>query len=387
MIDARDLPYALIGAVDAIRHVKVPHGTAGRNIGDNARILFPKFAVKDYKTLSLESLPVLDYSRLSAGPEEASAFRDDLRNAMHDVGFLYLAGHGVPAELTDATLAISRRFFELPEEQKLAVENIHSPHFRGYTRMGAEITDRAVDWREQIDIGVEREAVKAGPGVPDYRLLEGPNLWPAGLPEMRDVVSEWTRRLSTISLDLLRALAVSLGAPEDSFDAAFGNRAFPMLKIVRYPGESGQEPKQGVGSHRDGGVLTLLLVEPGKGGLQVEYQGQWIDAPQVPGTFVVNIGEMLELATNGYLKATLHRVISPEHGTDRISLPFFYNPALDATMPQLAMKPEFRSRARGLSVDPTNSPILETYGDNALRYRLRAHPNVAAIQHPDLVTV
>ena len=334
--------------------------------------------------MPLETLPVLDYSRLSAGPEEASRFRDELRDAMHDVGFLYLSGHGIPQELVDAMLETSRRFFDLPEEQKLAVENIHSPQFRGYTRMGAELTDRAVDWREQIDIGVERNTVAQAPGVADYWRLEGPNLWPEGLPEMREIVTEWTERLSAISLELLRALALSLGAPEDTFDAAFAARAFPLLKIVRYPGESDPEPKQGVGSHRDGGVLTLLLVEPGKGGLQVEYQGQWIDAPQVRGTFVVNIGEMLELATNGYLKATLHRVISPLRGTDRISLPFFYNPALDATMPQLAMNPEFQAKARGLSVDPTDSPILETYGDNALRYRLRAHPNVAALHHADL---
>ncbi|MHA7275784.1 isopenicillin N synthase family dioxygenase [Arthrobacter sp. Hz1] len=336
--------------------------------------------------MSLESLPVLDYSRLSAGQEDASQFRDDLRNAMHDVGFLYLAGHGIPQDLVDAMLTTSRRFFELPEEEKLQLENVHSPQFRGYTRMGGELTDRAVDWREQIDIGVERDAVKPGAGVADYWRLEGPNLWPAELPGMREVVAEWTQHLSTISLDLLRALAVSLGAPEDSFDEAFGSRAFPMLKIVRYPGESGSEPKQGVGSHRDGGVLTLLLVEPGKGGLQVDYQGKWIDVPDVPGTFVVNIGEMLELATNGYLKATLHRVISPGARTDRISLPFFYNPALDATMPALQMSAEFHAEAQGLSVDPTNSPILETYGDNALRYRLRAHPNVAALHHADLIS-
>ncbi|MHA7155593.1 isopenicillin N synthase family dioxygenase [Arthrobacter sp. TMN-50] len=336
--------------------------------------------------MSLDSLPVLDFSRLAAGPEVASQFREDLRDVMHDVGFLYLAGHGIPQDLIDAMVDISRRFFELPEQQKLELENVHSPQFRGYTRMGAELTDRAVDWREQIDIGVEREAVERGAGVADYWRLEGPNLWPAELPEMQRVVGEWTQHLSAISLELLRALAVSLGAPQDSFDEVFGSRAFPMLKIVRYPGGTGDEPTQGVGSHRDGGVLTLLLVEPGKGGLQVEYQGKWIDVPDVPGTFVVNIGEMLELATNGYLKATLHRVISPTAGTDRISLPFFYNPALDATMPALRMSPQFHAEARGLSVDPTNSPILETYGDNALRYRLRAHPNVAEHHHSDLIT-
>ncbi|MFJ3957543.1 isopenicillin N synthase family dioxygenase [Arthrobacter sp. NPDC090010] len=335
--------------------------------------------------MALETLPVLDFSRLSAGPEEAAGFRADLRDAMHEVGFLYLSGHGVPQELTDAILEVSRRFFELPEEQKLALENTHSPQFRGYTRMGGELTAGEVDWREQIDVGAERESVPRGTGVADYWRLEGPNLWPEALPEMREVVTEWMERLSEISMELLRALAVSLGAPENAFDAAFGDKAFPVLKIVRYPGESDPDPKQGVGQHRDGGVITLLLVEPGKGGLQVEHDGAWIDAPQVPGAFVVNIGEMLELATNGYLKATLHRVISPLRGTDRISVPFFYNPALDATMPQLAVSPEFQEKARGLSVDPNNSPILETYGDNALRYRLRAHPNVVAAQHPDLL--
>ena len=131
-------------------------------------------------------------------------------------------------------------------------------------------------------------------------------------------------------------------------------------------------------------MLTLLLVEPGKGGLQVEHDGDWIDAPSVPGAFVVNIGEMLELATHGYLKATLHRVISPRIGDDRISIPFFFNPALDATMPR-STAAELEAETRGLSVDPTNSPILETYGDNALRYRLRAHPNVVEAHHSDLL--
>ena len=272
--------------------------------------------------MTLDTLPVIDFSRLTAGPEEAGRFRDELREAMHEVGFLYLAGHGIPQELTDAILDVSRRFFELPEEEKLAIENVHSPQFRGYTRVGGELTDGGIDWREQIDIGVERDAVEPGQGVAEYWRLEGPNLWPDALPEMREIVSEWTERLSTISLALLRALAVSLGAPEDTFDAAFAARAFPVLKIVRYPGESNPEPKQGVGSHRDGGVLTLLLVEPGKGGLQVEYQGKWIDAPQVPGNLR---GQYRRNARTGHQRlpqsdpAPRH-FTAPRHGPDFPSL-------------------------------------------------------------------
>jgi len=334
---------------------------------------------------ALESLPILDLSRLDAGPDEAAAFRADLRQVMHDVGFFYLTGHGVPQPLIDEVLTISRRFFDLTEEEKLSIENVKSPQFRGYTRVGKELTHGDIDWREQIDIGVDRDTVAPGDGVADYWRLEGPNLWPAALPEMQEIVGRWNDALNTAALRILRALALSLGAPETVFDEAFAERPSAFIKIVRYPGESNPEPKQGVGAHRDGGVLTLLLVEPEKGGLQVEYNGEWIDAPSVPGSFVVNIGEMLELATSGYLKATLHRVISPLIGTDRISIPFFFNPALDATMPKLELAPELAAQARGLSVDPTNSPILETYGDNALRYRLRAHPNVAEVHHQDLL--
>ena len=334
----------------------------------------------------LSSLPILDLSRLDAGAEEAAQFRSDLREVTHDVGFFYLVGHGIDAGLIGEILAESRRFFELPVEEKLEIENVHSAQFRGYTRVGGELTHGDVDWREQIDIGVERAAVEPGPGVPDYWRLEGPNLWPAAQPELQDVVTRWNEQLSNVALRLMRAWAVSLGSPEDVFDEALARKPFSLIKIVRYPGEAGSVPKQGVGAHRDGGVLTLLMVEPGKGGLQVEHDGDWIEAPSVPGAFVVNIGEMLELATGGYLKATLHRVISSPSDSDRISIPFFYNPALDAVMPRLQLSPELAAKARGLSVDPTNSPILETYGDNALRYRLRAHPNVAAVHHADLIS-
>ena len=80
--------------------------------------------------------------------------------------------------------------------------------------------------------------------------------------------------------------------------------------------------------------MTLLLVEPGKGGLQVQFGDRWIDAPPLDDAFVVNIGEAMEFATDGYLKATMHRVRSPPPGTERLSVPFFFNPALASTMPK-----------------------------------------------------
>ena len=209
-------------------------------------------------------LPVLDLSLLDQGDEAACRFREELRTATHEVGFFYLTNTGVPAELFTRLHAAARAFFELPEEDKLAIENIHSPYFRGYTRTGAELTQGKVDWREQIDIGPEREPVEGGPA---YNRLVGPNLWPAAQPELRAVVEEWHEQLSAVSRTLLRNWALSLGADEHHFDASFEDPA-SFIKIVRYPGTDAPEPQQGVGAHKDGGVLTLLWVEPGKGGLR-----------------------------------------------------------------------------------------------------------------------
>ncbi|MBN7792862.1 isopenicillin N synthase family dioxygenase [Microbacterium esteraromaticum] len=326
------------------------------------------------------TLPVLDLSQLDRGPDAAARFRDDLRAATRDVGFFYLTGTGVSAGLEQRLHRAARAFFALPETEKLTIENVKSPHFRGYTRVGGERTGGRVDWREQIDIGPEREAVTGGPG---YQRLIGPNLWPSAQPELREVVSEWHAALSDVSRRLLRAWAQSLGADAGYFDDHFGEPS-TLIKIIRYPGTDEPEPQQGVGAHKDSGVLTLLWVEPGAGGLQVEQDGAWVDAPPVPGAFVVNIGELLEYATGGYLRATNHRVLSPRAPHDRISIPFFFNPALDRTLPLIDLPAELAQHARGVTEDPSN-PIHSLYGENALKSRLRAHPDVAAIHHTDLV--
>jgi len=332
--------------------------------------------------MSALNLPILDLSLLDQGPEAASRFRDDLRAATHDVGFFYLTGTGVTPELEERLLQAAHDFFALPEAEKLAIENVTSPHFRGYTRVGGERTQGRVDWREQIDIGPERDPIH-DPEGPGYNRLVGPNLWPAAQPELKDIVTEWHDHLTGVARKLLRAWALALGAEEQYFDRHFGDPQ-TLIKIVRYPGKDDPTPQQGVGAHKDSGVLTLLWVEPGKGGLQVERDGEWVDAPPVPGAFVVNIGELLEYATQGYLTATNHRVISPTFPDERISVPFFFNPALDARLPIIELPEELASEVRGVTDDPTN-PIHATYGENALKSRLRAHPDVAERWHADLL--
>ncbi|KLO40337.1 oxidoreductase [Mycobacterium nebraskense] len=318
---------------------------------------------------SVTALPVVD---LRAG---AAQLRRGLREAAHEVGFCYLTGHGVSDGLARRVLEAARRLFELPQADKDAIAMVRSPHFRGYTRMGGELTRGQVDWREQIDIGPERAPV-GGSGKPDYLWLQGPNQWPAALPELPGIIAEWDAALSAVARTLLRHWAAALGSPSDAFGPAFAETPATLIKIVRYPRTAASS--QGVGPHKDSGVLTLLLAEPGSRGLQVRRPGtqEWIDVPPTDGSFVVNIGELLEVATGGYLRATEHRVNLDGQPADRISVPYFFNPRLDAQIPLLTLPPELQASA-GRVTDPSD-PIFSVYGRNAWKSRLRAHPDVAS---------
>ena len=323
------------------------------------------------------ALPVVDLR------DEPAALRTRLRSVAHEVGFFHLTGHGVDDDLTGRVLTEARRLFALPQADKDAVAMVNSPHFRGYTRLGGELTGGVVDWREQIDIGPQRTPLSE-PAEP-YLRLQGPNQWPAALPDLPDVIAQWDAALAEVGRKLLRHFAVSLGSPENVFDDAFADTPATLIKIVRYPAQ-GDSP-QGVGAHRDAGVLTLLLAEPGSRGLEVRGaagaseatgvdRGDWIDVDPLPGAFIVNIGEMLEIASGGYLRATEHRV--KLSARERISVPYFFNPRLDAQIPVLTLPAELAAQARGVTADSSNDRIYSTYGRNAWKSRLRAHPDVAA---------
>lgn len=319
---------------------------------------------------SVTALPVVD---LNADSEE---LRSGLRRAAHEVGFFYLVGHGVPAVLAARVLDAARRLFALPQEDKDAIAMVRSPHFRGYTRLGGELTRGEVDWREQLDIGPERPSI-GGPGRPDYLWLQGPNQWPAAMPDLPGIVAEWDAALSRVSRTLLRHWAAALGSAPDVFDAPFADRPATLIKIIRYPARAASA--QGVGAHKDSGALTLLLAEPKSRGLQVRRSpgwDRWVDVPPVDGAFVVNIGELLEIVTGGYLRATEHRVDLTGGSAERISVPYFFNPALDAALPVLSLPAELAERARP-APDPSD-PIYSVYGRNAWKSRVRAHPDVAA---------
>lgn len=333
--------------------------------------------------MTTRSLPVLNLERYEQGPQAREAFLADLRAAARDVGFFYVTGHGIDRTFLKRVMDVTRRFFALPDEQKRAIDMVNSPHFRGYNRVAAEITRGRPDWREQIDIGAERAAVALGPDTPPWERLRGPNQWPADLPELKPVILHWQREATALLVRLLRYFALALGQPEDAFESLYRDEPHLLVKLIRYPGRETTDDDQGVGAHKDSDLLSLLLQDD-VGGLQVQDADGWVDARPIPGAFVVNIGELLELASDGYLRATVHRVVTPPAGRERLSVAFFLSARLDAVVPLLELPPELARDARGPESDPDN-PLLREVGKNALKGRLRSHPDVALRHHPDLV--
>ena len=329
------------------------------------------------------SVPQLDLRGFDGGESQRAQFLAELRIAAHDIGFFYLIGHGVEAPLLRDVLDSAKHFFALPDADKLAIEMIHSPHFRGYNRVASEHTRGMPDWREQIDIGPERPALPRAAGSPPWARLRGPNQWPAALPQLRAVVTRWQIASMQVLTRILRAFALALGQPAEALEPLYGDDPHYLIKLIRYPGRDATAADQGVGAHKDAGLITLLLQDD-RGGLQVETPRGWIDVPPRPGTFVINIGELLELASDGFLRATMHRVVTPPVRVERLSAAFFLGARLDAVVPLLQLPPALAAHARGPERDPRN-PLFREVGMNYMKGRLRSHPDVARRYHADLL--
>lgn len=342
-------------------------------------------------------IPVISLARWhdSASRE---AFAHDLVEVCHEIGFFTLADHGIDQEFIDRYFAMLESFFALPAETKALIDKRRSRHFRGWEAVGAELTDNRVDYREQLDLSTENPAYDAE-ALPPYLRLDGPNQWLDDdvLPGFQALVTDYFTRMRALAEELMRALAVGLGLPEATFLEVFGERPLAFAKLISYPPTPPGEA--GVNGHHDAGFLTLLL-QHGVGGLQVlNPRGDWVDVPPTRGSFVVNIGEMLQAMTGNYLVATTHRVIADRH---RYSAAYFHGPDLRTELLPLTLDARFvdavqaspRHREAGFMAkrdellageSGTSSASAPVFGQQMWNYYLRSYPQVVALHYPDLV--
>jgi isopenicillin N synthase-like dioxygenase len=283
------------------------------------------------------TIPVVDLRRWHDSAAERAALADEVRAVCHEVGFFHLVGHGVPAAFVADYFAALHRFFALPEATKARIDKANSRHFRGWERVGAELTNNRPDHREQLDLSTENPPYP--PDVePVFLRLDGPNQWlPEDvLPGFHGIVEEFFARMGAVADELMDVLSTGLGLEPGHLRAVFGERPLSFVKLISYPPTPPGEA--GVNAHHDAGFLTILL-QHGVGGLQaLNPNGEWIDVEPRDDAFVVNLGEMLQEMTGNYFVATTHRVITNEA---RFSSGYFHGPDLRTRLDPLPLGPEF----------------------------------------------
>ena len=265
------------------------------------------------------SIPVIDIGPLRDGSDPHSA-ATELHQASRDVGFIYIRNHGIADGLIEKTRATALDFFRLPDEdkQRIAVSSAH----RGFLgRGGAKMQDGLkADLKESFIWGYENEVGE----TPDDHPLRGQNRWPEFMPDMRGQAMAYFAAAHDVAHHLMRGFALGLNLAED---ALLKSNARPLSRasFVYYPPQENDSDQYGVGPHTDFGVLTVLC-QDAVGGLQVQgLDGEWIEATPIPGTLIVNVGDLLSRWTNGAYRSTPHRVIN-RSGRERLSLVLAYDP-------------------------------------------------------------
>lgn len=282
--------------------------------------------------VALKELPLIDISPFTREStlDERRAVALKLREACINIGFFYITGHGIPQAEMESVLAWGHKFFELPESEKMKMHQSLTPGKQGYVSVGGVNPDYAKTLDPDIKerFSMSREML---PGEPEGgRFNAGESVWPAPgvLPGFEDVMRAHMVKRCDLARRLVRVLALSLELPENYFDDMY--RYMGGTLMFNYYPPNGSVPMKDTqwnfSPHTDYGVLTLLL-QDAVGGLQARNADEeWIDVPPVPGAFVVNIGDTLQMWTNDLYVSTLHRVTNPDPSRARLSQPLFTYP-------------------------------------------------------------
>lgn len=368
-----------------------------------------------------ELIPVLDLSWVD-DPLKKPELLDRLRSALFEVGFLYIVNHGVKEKTINRLVNLLPPLFALPLNEKVALSKQSSPHFLGYSGFAEETTLGKRDLREQFDFATELPVVYRGASSTNggngdhtirdfsklYWWLRGPNQWPPekSLPGFRDAFLDYHDAVQGLSYRFVHLIEEAFAIPIGTFDHFFEGKAqvngdtsaslhqassfLPpqhRVKLLKYPpAAQSNDGGQGVGAHKDSsGWLTFLLQVGDEPGLEVmSSDGTWIPAKPVQNSFVVNFGNAFDAATEGAVKATIHRVIAPGPDSNvRYSIPFFQGLPLDLTVSQIRDQiPEHVRRLRKQSGRPHDGissfldPKWDSLGESQLRKWIRSHQDV-----------
>jgi isopenicillin N synthase-like dioxygenase len=272
-------------------------------------------------------IPIVNIAGALAGDPQAKAEAIDLiREACLVHGFFYITGHGVSREFIDGAFGASAKFYAIPDEQK--TDCTVNASFRGHTPLKYEVGIGGVKQAAGAEIyTIGYDLAEDDPAVLAGEFMCAPNVWPQAMPEFRDTALNYYQTLGDLGKKVLRLVAQSLGVREDFFDDKYDKHT-SQLVFLHYPPIPEDAPNDTVSGqeHTDWGVITLLAQDD-CGGLRLHDRStnEWVDAPPVEDSFVVNLADLMARWTNNRYVSTPHQVVNRSR-RDRYSIGYFYNP-------------------------------------------------------------
>ncbi|KZT69604.1 Clavaminate synthase-like protein [Daedalea quercina L-15889] len=320
-------------------------------------------------TEAFSHIPVIDLSDVSSMDLAVrKGLADAIRDACMNVGFFYVANHGIPETTITGVLAATKEYFSLPLEQKMELENKNTPNFKGYNPVKSSRNDPLSDgdMHEGFEFGWEELEANGYQGAEKDGAMAGANVWPREPAGFRDAALAYYHAAVGLGKRLFPLFAAALDLPETYFDDKTKNSA-ALMRVLHYPPQTGPVDDRlvGIGAHTDWECFTILWQEPGIQALQVlNKQEQWVDAPPLPGTLVINLGDQFARWTNDVFKSTVHRAIN-RSGIRRYSIPLFFGTDYDVKLEPI---PSCVSSNRPLKYevvtagDYVKSKLQATYG-------------------------
>ena len=324
----------------------------------------------------MNGVRVIDISPLVNG-RDPQRVADDIGLACRECGFFYIVGHDVDTGLQERLEASSREFFAQPLEAKMRIRmELGGAAWRGYFPVGQELTSGKPDRKEGVYFGAE--LTDDHPLVALGTPLHGRNLFPDRPPELRAAVLAYVDAMTRLGHTLMRGIALSLGLDDSYFYDRYTADPLVLFRIFNYPPDvhGAADPSWGVGEHTDYGLLTILKQDDA-GGLEVKSQGEWIPAPPIPGSFICNIGDMLDRMTAGDYRSTPHRVHNVAR-RDRLSFPFFFDPGWNARIQPIA-RPDASAVASDCEERWDHASVHDfggTYGEYVLAKVAKVFPHL-----------
>jgi isopenicillin N synthase-like dioxygenase len=292
------------------------------------------------RKLQFSDVPIVDLAPLDDGPQARAAVAQAIADACGRVGFFYLANHGIAAADVAAIFQTARDFHDLPLAAKMEVSITRNGHAQGYLHGNSKGVRTDIKPNLQEAFQIRRPLAPDDPGILAGKPLHGLIPWPSAMPDLQPRMMAYYEKVDALGYRLLDLFETGLDLAPGTLTPYFA-KDMNSLRLLHYPPQDPDDPEEKLGAraHTDTNAFTILAQDP-NGGLEIRNRdGDWVAVPPVPDTFVVNVGEVLKVWSDGIFSSTVHRVVN-RSGKERYSIPFFMYPSYDAVIHTLLTNPD-----------------------------------------------